>query len=172
MDERVGADIDQDREVQAMALISRALDGLEPQTAARVVRWVVDRYRQAGSGGSFPDSPDRPGRVQFTDVASLYDAANPLTEAEKVLVVGYWMQVFENVADLDAQAINAELKQLGHGVTNITTAFRNLMHRSPRLALQIRKSGPAKQARKKYRLTNEGVRRVDEMIGNQPSNKE
>ena len=154
---------EQDREIQAMAAISRALQGLDDDAIGRVVEWATNRY---GSERQAVERSGKQGRHEFSDVASIYDAANPRSDAEKVLVIGYWKQVVESDSDLDAQQINKELKQLGHGVSNITTAFRSLIQRTPRLALQVRKSGSTRQARKRYRLTTEGIRRVEEMTGN------
>jgi hypothetical protein len=153
-----------------MAMISQALQGLDEEAAGRVVRWATDRFGAKAPAASMPQ--ESPAKRGFDDIASLYDAASPSSDAEKVLVVAYWMQIIGDELDLDAQRLNTELKQLGHGVSNITTAFRSLMQRTPRLALQIRKSGSTKQARKRYRLTTEGIRRVDEMVTRRNFGKE
>jgi predicted transcriptional regulator len=34
----------------------------------------------------------------------------------------------------------------------------------PQLAIQLKKSGNAKQARKKYKVTKEGIKKVEEML--------
>ena len=60
--------------------------------------------------------------------------------------------------------VNGHLKDLGHTVSNITRAFDSLINRSPRLARQIAKSGSAKQARKRYKVTREGIKRVKSML--------
>jgi hypothetical protein len=110
--------------------------------------------------------------AEFGDLASLYHAANPTTLGQKVLVAGFWFQEVLGQSDLDAQQINTELKQLGHGILNITMAFGELLNRKPQLAIQTRKSGSSKQARKKYRLTREGLNRVRAMLRGETTNDE
>jgi hypothetical protein len=97
-------------------------------------------------------------------LADVFSAANPGTHDYKALVVGFWFQAVKGASDLDAQAVNTELKQLGHGLKNITAAFAALISARPQLAIQVRKAGTTKQARKRYRLTNEGLKRVQLML--------
>jgi Tfp pilus assembly protein PilX len=105
---------------------------------------------------------------EYEDVAALYTAAAPRTEPERALVVGYWFQVHQGMKDFDSQRVNAELKNMGHGVGNITEAFSRLIGRKPQYVIQTRKSGTARQARKLYRVTNEGIKRVKAMLAGQP----
>ena len=56
------------------------------------------------------------------------------------------------------------MKDLGHGVGNITDALTALKEERPALILQLKKSGTSKQARKTYKLTQEGIRRVQGMM--------
>lgn len=67
-------------------------------------------------------------------------------------------------SDFTSQEVNSELKNLGHGVTNITSAFSSLMKRKPALAMQTAKSGATQQARKRYKLTHAGRTAVQSMI--------
>jgi DNA-binding PadR family transcriptional regulator len=66
--------------------------------------------------------------------------------------------------ELEGFTLNKELKNLGHGVSNITSALDTLMSRKPALVIQTKKSGTSKQARKKYKLTLEGLRAVERMV--------
>lgn len=135
----------------------------------------VDHLRGSQTGGLGSSSVEAEGsstEVEFEDVSDLFDTANPGTDSEKALIVGYWLQEFEGRDQLEAQQINNELKNLGHGVNNITSAFTDLMNRQPRLVRQVSKSGSARQARKKYKITREGVRRVQAMISGDSQNGE
>ena len=178
VEERRGGNVE-DLEIRAMATVGEVLAGLDEAAASRVLRWASDRYL-AGSvnvkslrGPAVALARPSPGDDQgFTDLPSLFHAANPVTLGEKVLVAGYWFQEVAGQSDLDAQQINAELKQLGHRILNITMAFGELMNRKPQLAIQTRKSGSSKQARKKYRLTREGVSRVKAMLRGEAPNGE
>lgn len=59
---------------------------------------------------------------------------------------------------------NKELKDLGHGVGHISEKFDALIKDKPSLVLQLKKSGSSAQGKKTYKLTNEGIKRVEAMI--------
>src|SRR6476660_6196265 len=110
-------------EVQAMAKLADAVKGLDPEAIGRVLRWAVDRYgvstksgshtvsRDSLGGGSRTESSnsDSSGGIRFESFAELYDAAAPDTEADKVLVGGYWLQFGTGEADFAAQEVNTAL---------------------------------------------------------------
>ncbi len=161
-------------EIEAIEIVANALAALDDAAIRRVLRWAADRFgarevveepaepgEEAAPGGGF-----EPG--QFEDVADLYAAANPGSDAEKALVVGYWLQFVNEVPEFDSQTANRELKHLGHGVSNITAALTNLKVRKPQLVIQTRKSGTTQQARKKYKVTNAGRHAVEAMIQRSP----
>lgn len=163
-----------DQEFEAMQTINMALAGLPDEEAVRrVLTWAASRHgvvlkpEQSGSKSSLGSSGQSDGEG-FETVADLFDSANPTTEPQKALVVGYWLQIVQGQSDFDSMSANSELKNLGHGVGNITRALENLINRKPRLVIQTRKGGTSKQARKKYKLTVEGIRAVKAMISGQP----
>jgi len=154
-----------EKEVEAMQGLSRILSGLDPDTAGRVLRWAAERHGiDSGKSHSRNGQLGGADATEFDDIADLFHAANPHIQSEMALVVGYWLQVVQEQKDLEAQQINTELKQLGYGVDNITSALSDLIDQRPRLVIQTRKSGTTRQARKKYRLTSEGIERVKLMI--------
>jgi DNA-binding PadR family transcriptional regulator len=57
------------------------------------------------------------------------------------------------------------LKHIGYGVVNITDALNQLISDRPSFVIQLTKSGSSKQARKTYKITDAGMRRVSEMLG-------
>lgn len=164
-----------DRELQAMERISTALSELESPEVRRVLQWALDRFdvtnipapileqvpESESEGMSTPDvsSPDR-----FEHLADLMDATQARTGVEKALVAGYWYQVILGQPDFTGYQINSQLKNLGHGLTNVTAALDKHIRRKPALVLQLAK-GKAKMSHKKYKLTHAGVRRVEEMMG-------
>jgi hypothetical protein len=155
-----------DPELDAMSRIADVLTPLERGARERVLTWAAQRFEVEGRAqvttlpGRQRPSPDS----RFDDVADLFDAVDPRTEDEKVLTVGYWFQAVQGADSVEGAQINTALKALGHGVSNVTRSFDRLMARHPRLAMQLQKSGRSKQARKKYKLTLEGIRRVERMI--------
>jgi hypothetical protein len=100
----------------------------------------------------------------YGSLAELYHAADPKSEAEKGLVAGTWFQVVEGLDGLDSQTINSSLKDLGYGVGNITRAFDVLISQRPALIIQLRKAGTTKQARKLFKVTDAGIKRVLQML--------
>ena len=77
---------------------------------------------------------------------------------------GYWLQVCNKAESFDSQRANTELKNLGHGVPNITKAIDGLKAQNPALALQLKKAGTTRQARKVYKITVAGVKAIEGLI--------
>ena len=152
-----------DKELQAMGTIGRLLDALDEAQRVSILRWISDRYR--GKAGAVDASETVGGAgSRFSALPEFFAAARPSTEAERVLVAGYWFQYVQEEANLDAFRINTELKNMGVAVSNVTRAFDVLKAESPAQVIQIAKSGKAQQARKKYRLTTAGKSKVDAML--------
>lgn len=170
-----------DPEVAAIGRVNEALLPLEPAVRQRVLHWAAQRFEvilpkgkptPAAGGDDDEEEPEEQDDEQtenetpsgFADVASLYDATSPTTESDKALIVGYWFQVAQCNADFAAASVNKELNNLGHGVKNITVALSALIDSKPSLVMQTHKSGKSKQARKKYKVTGEGIKRVKQML--------
>jgi hypothetical protein len=158
-------------EIAAMKAVADALAKLDAEATARVVHWAADRFKVGGakvsSGQGAPMKrlqPESADEVSFESVADLYAATSPKTEADKALVAGFWFQFCQGQAEFGSQTLNAELKNLGHGVSNITKALETLKAQNPALVMQLRKSGSTKQARKTFKLTGAGKRAVELLI--------
>jgi|SRR3990172_6823829 len=165
-------------ELEAMKTIAEALRKLDDGAVRRVLRWANDAFSTKATSVTDVLRPELPAqtvngaptataselRLQFETLAEFYSAADPQQDSEKALVVGYWVQVCESEGDFDGMNVNKKLKDLGHGVGNITVAFNALIKRRPQLVIQTKKSGTTKQARKLYRLTVEGQKTVERML--------
>jgi hypothetical protein len=155
-------------ELEAMRKLIEALSPLEPSSVGRVLRWAQEQYgvTPSESRGSFPGNSQHASAKAAPnfdhaisgapELADFYSAIGPRIDAHKALVVAYWLQERTGVKGLDAQRVNTELKQLGHGVGNITRAFDALIRSKPQLVIQTKKSGTTQQARKLYKVTVEG----------------
>lgn len=163
-----------DPELKAMRDVVDALEPLEESTRARVLEWAMRRFdiQRTGRRGSSHvpahqvserelESSGSEEAVEFVD---LFDRSQPGAEAERALVGGYWFQIIRGKGEFQAQEVNNALKDVGHGVSNITVGFNNLQRRTPALVRQVAKSGRTKQARKRYKLTSAGVARVQAML--------
>jgi hypothetical protein len=167
-----------DAEISAMAEISKALDPLDADARARVLQWAGAKYsvrlgspplgehRGGGKDGSAQDSSQQAQTegLHFDTFAELYAAANPSTDPHKVLVAAYWHQIVKGQRELKSAPLNKDLTNLGHRITHINHKFDLLISSKPQLALQLKKSGSTRQARKKYKLTAAGIAKVQGML--------
>ncbi len=161
---------DLDPETRAIGEIAALVNALEEDQRGRVIRYIVDRFKIDGA----PLAPTRPdtgetateqeNQRSFEDLATLFDACNPNTDSLRALVGAYWVQVCQGNQGFDGQSVNKELKNLGHGLGNITMALNPLIAQKPAYVLQLRKSGNTKQARKLYKVTEAGIKKVKAMI--------
>lgn len=169
---------DTNPEFEAFRLIYNALGPLEDDARSRVIKSVItllDIDAQVSSARQDDGLADEAelaaanaaarGAQTFSDFAELHAAANPATNADRALVAGYWLQVCEGRDNFTGQDVNTALNHLGHRIAHITSAFEALKHGKPQLALQLRKSGSSRQARKTFKLSDAGVKRVQEMLG-------
>ena len=163
--------MDQDAEITAMSTVAKALEPLDELVRQRVISWAASRF-----GSQLPAPSKSLGierevaptaesaRAEFESFAELFDAADPKTDKDRALVAAYWAQICQSQATFPAQTLNASLKDLGHGLSNVTVALDGLKDEKPALILQLKKSGTSKQARKTYKLTVEGAKRVRQML--------
>jgi hypothetical protein len=165
-------------EIKAMGAVSAAIEGLESDGRARVLLWAISHYGIAVGGqkaskvlgdvGSGEGNAEQ-GSGAYETFADLFNAANPKTEKDKAMVAAYWVQICENAGSFQSQSLNDLLKDLGHGIGNITEALSQLKNDRPSLLLQLKKSGSSRQARKTYKLTQEGSKRVISMTRGEPA---
>lgn len=170
-----------DDEIDAMSKLAEALGSLDEGARGRVLRWASERFgvanapvppsnpvtRQEQDGSGEDDgreNPDTPPTEEFETFAELFAQANPPSEAMKVLVAGYWHQVVQSDGEITSAKLNKDLKDLGHSIVNINQKFDTLMAAKPQLAIQLKKSGNSKQARKKYKVTKAGITKVEQML--------
>jgi hypothetical protein len=160
-------------EIEAMGLVARALENLDSASRDRVLDWALKFYRkgaslktgssaQAGASASV-SSESLVTRTMPDDLASLFAEARPGTDAEKALVGAYFLAADSGLDEFDSFTLNSSLTHLGHRVGNITRALTALSDARPALVVQTRKEGKSKQARKKFKITVEGRRRVEQM---------
>lgn len=172
-------------EFDAIRVVHDALVALDEDARKRVLTYIASllginakltRDRDSGSarGGGVDDSEEEHaaevgGEVakqaeSFSNFAELYAAAGPKSNGEMALVAGYWLQVCQAADSFTAAAANKALTHLGHKVVNITAAIDSMKDQKPMLILQLKKSGASRQARKLYKVSHEGVKRVEAML--------
>lgn len=161
-----------DRELGAMSAIAAAMDGLDESEVERVLRWAADRFgpsqllargadqrREGGEEGGDHEEP-----AGYEDIYALFDGTAAHTDADRVVLAGYWFQVLQGSASFTGAQVNDSLRQMGVPAANITKVFNRLIARKPSLVLQVSKSGRAAQARKQYRLTTAGIAAARQLL--------
>jgi hypothetical protein len=168
-------------ELEALKEVSNAFAKLDEDARKRVWIWIASRFGIRDFGDSpyekmVPNNGQRgpaieheirgaaPDSTAFQYPAELFDAARPKTDVEKALVLAYWFQVCQGNPSFSSRQVNDELKHMGHGVSNITRALDGLIDAKPALVIQLEKSGKSQQAQKKFKVTHEGVKRVQQML--------
>lgn len=168
--------------MQGVADSLKKLEGDQPATR-RVLDWARSAFlasdqrnieatppplalQMAGHAPTVTQGSAQPPQAPATydSLPELYSMASPNSDADRALVVAYYLQKVKGATDLDSFSINKELRHLGYAASNITSALNSLIARKPQYAIQTHKSGSSKQARKRYRLTNEGLRAVERML--------
>lgn len=174
-----------DPEIEAMGQVVAALDRLDGDGEARVrvLRWAADRYAVSiapaapvkPTAGMFDGlAEDRPQRIPdardaaepiFEDFVDLFDAIDPKSDVDKALTAAYWLQIVSRQSSWQSLRVNNLLKEMGHGVGNVTSALRSAQERKPALVRQVHKSGRSAQSWKTYKLTTSGVSYMRRKLG-------
>lgn len=166
-----------DNEIAVIETVYTALEPLDATARNRVLTYVasrlsVDVHRTVNPAvdnsrerTEAPEAGETSGQPSaFSGFAELFEAADPQSNGEKALIAGYWLQVCQGGEGFTGASAQKELKNLGHQLANITRAIDVFKDRKPALILQVRKSGTAGQARKLYKVSHEGIKRVEEML--------
>ena len=165
-------------DLRAIETILKELLPFGPGERGRILQYVsskldicvgapvrVGTARQGHDDTASPSSPQHSAELtQYETIAELMAAAQPASDAQRVLVAAAFLQHVNGRQELTAQEINKELKHLGHGVRNITMATNSLKSVRPARIIQVRKAGKTKQARKLYKVTEAGKKCVEQMV--------
>ncbi len=177
-----------DPEIEAIVKSYEVIKDLDSASKKRVITWLVNKFglssdlpalqeghkglpgsdsSKTGLSGFISVSPDAPLPEELTGFENAEDLFNQIatkTEPEKVLVVASYLQEKLNLQELGGRRINTELKRMNQGVKNITAAISSLTKKAPPLMSQNKKEGSSPQAKKKYHVTEEGVKKVNEAL--------
>lgn len=176
-----------DPEIDAMSAVATALADLEEEAQGRVLRWAAERYGVAmnlstvgrrgggdeeqrnGAGEPVTDEEIAEEAPVYEHFAELFAKAQAKTDPDKALVAAYWLQAIQGQTTWQSAALQKELKNLGHAIGNITDALSSNMRKKPQRIIQLQKAGNAKQARKTYKVTHEGLVYVQGMLSGEDS---
>ena len=128
-----------DPELAAMHQVLDALGPLDQDAQKRVAMYVNQRLglskdesnrvpRSTDNGDEHSKEPPDPTghSTEYSTLAELYDAAQPVNDPNRALIAGYWLQVCQGAESFVGLSINKDLKDLGHGLSNVTNALTAL----------------------------------------------
>lgn len=157
-----------------ISAITKAFARVDDQAArTRILQWAVAAYgdgtRIGGKEGrsASEQQGDRSGgrdAVASSDLGELIEQADPQDTDDRVLLVCFWLQENESPEGFGAQPVNDKMKDMGHRVSNITDKLGQLIAKKPAWIRQMSKSGKNRQARKKYKVTDAGRKRVQALL--------
>lgn len=160
-----------DLEITAMAELGKIINPLSTEARQRVLQWACARFLAGKIPAASNSNETHTSKENITstpkkyeDFVDLFDATQPNTAAEKVLVTAYWFKTNNNQETFTSQPINSALKDLGHGISHMPSALSALESQQPALVRQMQKSGKSQQARKTYKITDAGLKAVEAMI--------
>jgi hypothetical protein len=153
-----------DNEINVMHQTLTLLNTLDDIAQKRVLNWLSARLSiSVTPSNGVKTSTESEEQDKAEDISDYMACKNPSNDQERVLLVATFLQEKNNKQNLTAFEINTELKHLGHSVNNITSAISGLINSKPQLMIQLRKEGKSKQAKKKYKVTREGILRASQM---------
>ncbi len=165
-------------DLKALEAILKTLEPLSAEERERVLRWACEKLGIQLSGNALRkiaaiDVAFEKHPHGFENIGEFLAAASPDSDADRVLCAAVYLQDFSEDRDvtLSGKQINDELKNLGHGVKNITDSINTLKLRKPQHMIQTKKAGKAKQAWKEYRVTRAGVEYAYRLIGERKGDK-
>ncbi len=98
------------------------------------------------------------GLKRYGSIETLFLSSSVNTVSSKILLCAAYLQEKMDFEELSSYDINSRLKKLGYGVANISNSLNTLISKEPPLMTQTRKIGDSKQAKRRFKVTEEGLR--------------
>lgn len=156
---------DLDPEIEVMSTTSRELSKLDEKARYRVIKWLSEKFgvpilTTSNSENNTGVKVNVEGQLKlegYQEFAELFNAFNPSSDTEKLLIGAYWSQVVEKNESWYSISINKLLKPTGHGIGKIARVLSGALKEKPAKIIQIKRIGSNPQAKKACKLTTEGI---------------
>ncbi|UCH92754.1 MAG: hypothetical protein JSV88_20995 [Candidatus Aminicenantes bacterium] len=102
--------------------------------------------------------PVRKGLMKYETLEELFSGSTVKTVVAKILLAAAFLQENKNKKELSSYDISSSLKASGQPLKNASIGINSLMSRKPPLLIQTGTFGDSKQSRRKFRVTEEGLR--------------
>jgi hypothetical protein len=98
------------------------------------------------------------GFIKYDNFEELLLFSNANTNTAKILLAAAYLQEKSNLKEFGSYDISTLFKSIGEEVSQPSSAINNLMSKKPPLLLQTGTQGTGLKSRRKFRVTEEGLR--------------
>lgn len=98
------------------------------------------------------------GFLKYDSLKEIFLASTVKRIGAKILLVAAYLQEKENFKELSSYDVSSRLKKIGEEIKNSSVAINGLMSKKPPLLLQTGTLGTGLKSRRKFRVTEEGLR--------------
>jgi hypothetical protein len=103
-------------------------------------------------------SPVITGLIKYDNFEELLLFSTAKTNTARILLAAAYLQENKNFKEFGSYDISVLFKEIGEEVNQPSASLNNLMSKKPPLLFQTGTQGPGLKARRKFRVTEEGLR--------------
>lgn len=172
-----------EQEVEIISSCYDLLGKLDNEAKVRALSWICSKFRlgytsltitseapvapatqpeEGSSTGSSNGENGAEGLAGFSSFGDMFKYLRPSSDAEKALAAAVFLNTNKNMTEISSAQVQKELKMINERVSNITQAISALVKK--KLMQQLGKDGDSQQARKKYKVTAEAIRSINEAL--------
>lgn len=181
-----------DQEIEVLSKCHDLLKDLDNDVKVRALQWLSSKFHlgqttltlaseiEAAESASTSNgdtattaAPAKPAKStaassaaggidSFNSFNELFKFVKPKSDSDKALVSAYFLQMKKDLPELTSALVQKELKKIDQRVSNITQAISALVKK--KMMIQLYKEGDSQQARKKYKVTHEGIKTIAELL--------
>ena len=126
--------------------------GRKPRTAA------------PGFDVSQPAASGIKGFMKYDSLEDVFSTATATKIGAKILLTAAYLQEKENFKELSSYEVSSRLKKIGKEIKNSSIAINALMGKKPPLLIQTGTLGTSSKSRRKFRVTEEGLKAAKNYI--------
>jgi hypothetical protein len=104
------------------------------------------------------------GFLKYDSLKEIFDASTSKRPGEKMLLAAAYLQEKENFKELSSYDISSRLKKIGEEVNHPSAAINSLISKKPPLLQQTGTHGASVKSRRKFRVTEEGLKKAKKYI--------
>ncbi len=111
-----------------------------------------------GIEASQPVATGIKGFMRYDSLEEIFSAATAKRLGAKILLAAAYLQEKENFKELSSYDVSSRLKKIGEEIKNASVAINGLMGKKPPLLIQTGTLGVGLKSRRKFRVTEEGLK--------------